>query len=122
VDKVSDTPRTDAAVVSAEYIRREMDYYTHKFVLADHMRDVEHELAEQKEQFRVLEDEMLVMMDERNAAVLDAERYRWLRERHWEDANMFVVSGGHSRVKLATNCPSGEFLDAAIDAAMKEMK
>jgi hypothetical protein len=26
-------------------------------------------LAEQKEQFRVLEDEMLVMMDERNAAV-----------------------------------------------------
>jgi hypothetical protein len=80
------------------------------------------ELAAQKEQFRVLEDEMLVMMDERNAAVKDAERYRWLRERHWEDANMFVVSGGHSRVKLATNCPSGEFLDAAIDAAMKEMK
>ena len=29
----------------------------------------ENELAEQKEQFRVLEDEMLVMMDERNAAV-----------------------------------------------------
>ena len=27
------------------------------------------ELAEQKEQFRVLQDEMLVMMDERNAAV-----------------------------------------------------
>jgi len=30
------------------------------------------ELAAQKEQFRVLTDEMLVMMDERNAAVLDA--------------------------------------------------
>jgi hypothetical protein len=30
-------------------------------------------LAEQKEQFRVLEDEMLVLGDERNAAVLDAK-------------------------------------------------
>ena len=69
MDKVSDTPRTDAAVVSAEYIRREMDYYKHKFVIADHMRYVERELAAQKEQFRVLQDEMLVMMDERNAAV-----------------------------------------------------
>ena len=29
----------------------------------------ENELAAQKEQYRVLEDEMLVMMDERNAAV-----------------------------------------------------
>jgi replicative DNA helicase len=45
VREMSDTPRTDAAVVSAEYIRREMDYYTHKFVIADHMRDVERELA-----------------------------------------------------------------------------
>jgi len=32
----------------------------------------EAELAAQKEQFRVLQDEMLVMMDERNAAVKDA--------------------------------------------------
>jgi len=47
---MSDTPRTDAAVVSAEYIRREMDYYTHKFVIADHMRDVERELAAAIEQ------------------------------------------------------------------------
>jgi hypothetical protein len=31
------------------------------------------ELAAQKEQYRVLTDEMLVMMDERNAAVLDAK-------------------------------------------------
>jgi NMD protein affecting ribosome stability and mRNA decay len=33
-------------------------------------------LAEQKEQMRVLEDEMLVMMDERNAAVSELEIYR----------------------------------------------
>ena len=42
---MSDTPRTDAAAVSREYIAREMDIYSHKFVLADHMRDVERELA-----------------------------------------------------------------------------
>jgi hypothetical protein len=34
---------------------------------------LERELAAQKEQFRVLEDEMLVLGDERNAAVLDAK-------------------------------------------------
>jgi len=33
----------------------------------------ENELAAQKEQFRVLTDEMLVMMDERNAAARDAK-------------------------------------------------
>lgn len=32
---MSDTPRTDAAAVSAEFIRREMDYYAHKFVLRE---------------------------------------------------------------------------------------
>ena len=43
---MSDTPRTDAASVSREYIEREMDRYTQKFVLADHMSDLERELAE----------------------------------------------------------------------------
>ena len=43
---MSDTPRTDAAAVSREYIEREMDRYTQKFVLADHMGELERELAE----------------------------------------------------------------------------
>ena len=43
---MSDTPRTDAASVSREYIEREMDRYTQKFVLAYHMSDLERELAE----------------------------------------------------------------------------
>ena len=34
------------------------------------------EIAAQKEQFRVLEDEMLVLGDERNAAVSELEIYR----------------------------------------------
>ena len=50
---MSDTPRTDAASVSREYIEREMDRYTQKFVLADHMSDLERELAEVKEQLRL---------------------------------------------------------------------
>lgn len=43
------TPRTDAAIVSAEYIRREMDYYQHKFILADYGRDLEREHAALRE-------------------------------------------------------------------------
>jgi len=117
---MSDTPMMDVVLKNLQYF--DENTQTQLQILYAQGCSLERKLAAQKEQFRVLEDEMLVMMDERNAAVKDAERYRWLRERHWEDANMFVVSGGHSRVKLATNCPSGEFLDAAIDAAMKEMK
>ncbi len=47
---MSNTPRTDAASVSREYIEREMDRYTQKFVLADHMSDLERELAETKKE------------------------------------------------------------------------
>ncbi|MGT2429291.1 hypothetical protein ACU4HD_12190 [Cupriavidus basilensis] len=48
----------------------------------------------------------------------DAARYRWLRERHWNESTLFVVAGHHSLVRLGTDCPSDERLDAAIDAAM----
>ena len=44
-----ETPRTDAAIVSAEYIRREMDYYKHKFILADYGRELEREHAALRE-------------------------------------------------------------------------
>lgn len=47
-----------------------------------------------------------------------AERYRWLRERNWNESALFVVQGHHSLVRLGTDCPSGERLDAAIDAAI----
>ena len=51
---MSDTPRTDAASVSREYIEREMDRYTQKFVLAGHMSDLERELAEAKRNYMEL--------------------------------------------------------------------
>lgn len=44
-EQESETPRTDAACVSREYIAREMDHYTQKFVLADFARQLERELA-----------------------------------------------------------------------------
>jgi len=96
---MSDTPRTDAAVVSAEYIRREMDYYEHKFILADHARQLERELT---------------------AALKDAERYRWLREEEdtiYPYAQVLVRRG----VRFS-NVLDGEGLDAAIDAAMTKEK
>ncbi|WP_143808775.1 hypothetical protein [Paraburkholderia susongensis] len=48
----------------------------------------------------------------------DAARYRWLREQHWNEATLFVVAGGQYVVRLGTDCPSRERLDAAIDEAM----
>ena len=84
MDKVSDTPRTDAEFTD--------DYYVSEFafkLLREFACDLERELtaqkeqlrlcnvdqfstaaelAAQKEQVRVLEDEMLVLGDERNAA------------------------------------------------------
>ncbi|MNT10544.1 hypothetical protein D3C72_1453820 [compost metagenome] len=52
----------------------------------------------------------------------DAKRYRWLRERHWNESTLFVVAGHHSLVRLGTDCPSDDRLDAAIDAAMSASK
>jgi len=157
MDKVIDTPRTDAVKSYEE--RCEMLHsdkiVTHAMCFAraseeaDELHSLceklEEELAAQKEQMRVLEEEMLVLGDERNAAVLDAkenmeianefkglmeqyrqraetaykqshidaERYRWLRS---EDAVCLFAA------TIDDGPINGEFLDAAVDAAMKEMK
>lgn len=50
---------------------------------------------------------------------LDAERYRWLRSQWWNDSSLFVVAGSKSHIRLGSDCPNHERLDAAIDAAMK---
>jgi len=80
------------------------------------------ELAEQKEQFRVLTDEMLVMMDERNAAQKYAERYRWLRAQSWSCSPLAVVTKPIEAIKLGYDCPSRNRLDALIDDSMREGK
>ena len=48
----------------------------------------------------------------------DAERYRWLRSQHWNESDMVVACHPKKSVKLGFDCPSGERLDHAIDAAM----
>ena|SRR5258708_3374605 len=48
----------------------------------------------------------------------DAERYRWLREQHWNEADIAVVCYPKKSVKLGFDCPSGQRLDEAIDAAI----
>ena len=67
MDKVSDTPRTNFVAHEtgdAEW-NRSMNRFGRMFA---HACILERELAAQKEQMRVLEEEMLVLGDERNAA------------------------------------------------------
>jgi len=51
---MSDTPRTDAASVSRAFIAREIDDYSHQFVLAGNMRELERELAAAKAEVEAL--------------------------------------------------------------------
>lgn len=56
---------------------------------------------------------------ERAAALeIDAERYRWLREQHWSESALAVVSDPKQNVRLGVYCPSGDLLDATIDALL----
>lgn len=56
----------------------------------------------------------------REALETDADRYRWLREQHWNEADVFVIAGSKSQVHLGTDCPRLDRLDAAIDAALSQ--
>lgn len=52
------------------------------------------------------------------AAVKDAERYRWLRIADWWLSPLCAISNPKEQAKLGSDCPSGDRLDAQIDAAM----
>jgi hypothetical protein len=60
---MSDTPRTDAASVSREFIAREMNVYSHKFVLAGPMRDLERELALAEAEIERLREAAMGVLD-----------------------------------------------------------
>ena len=47
----------------------------------------------------------------------DAERYRWLRIADWWRSPVCVIRNPKEQAKLGSDCPSGDRLDAAIDAA-----
>ena len=55
---------------------------------------------------------------ENKALRVDAERYRWLRTKNWQDGGLCVVTKARETVRLGTDCPSHDRLDAAIDAAL----
>lgn len=55
---------------------------------------------------------------ERDVLRRDAERYRWLRAQHWNTSPLCVVAEPKDAVKLGHCCPSGEYLDIAVDDAM----
>jgi hypothetical protein len=57
-----------------------------------------------------------------NKNAQDAERYRWLRQQHWDEADMFVIAGSKSQVRLGTDCPTLVRLDDAIDAALAKQQ
>ena len=60
--------------------------------------------------------------DRIDALQADAERYRWLRVQHWNDASMCVVTNPKHVVRLGTDCPTLARLDEAIDAARRLAK
>ena len=59
-----------------------------------------------------------VLLNHYRKAVVDAERYRKLRDHHWTDGGLVVTDV--DSVMLGSHCPYGERLDEAIDG-MKEM-
>lgn len=53
----------------------------------------------------------------------DAERYRYLREQHWNNGKLCVVHDVKKDIRyLGCDCPSLERLDAVIDAEIAASK
>ena len=50
----------------------------------------------------------------------DAERYRWLRSRHWSESDLCVVQNPSEAVKPGKVCPSEDNLDRLIDRAISK--
>jgi hypothetical protein len=63
---------------------------------------------------------VLVPVDQLRDLQADARRYRWLRERNWFDSDLCVLREPKRvltrGIGLGADCPSGDRLDAAIDA------
>ena len=55
---------------------------------------------------------------ENEALYKDAERYRWLRLADWWRSPICAIRNPKEQAKLGSDCPSGERLDEAVDAAM----
>ncbi|MGY2162166.1 hypothetical protein HX799_07535 [Pseudomonas tolaasii] len=56
--------------------------------------------------------------EELTALRKDAERYQWLRMADWWQSPICAIQNPKEQAKLGSDCPSGERLDEAVDAAM----
>lgn len=77
-----------------------------------------HEFGAAEEYYRAANPAAILALIAENAALRkDAERYRFLRQQHWNDSEFAVVCQPKKALKLGFDCPSKERLDAAIDKA-----
>ena len=67
---------------------------------------------------KTVEEVALELLAENETLRKDADRYRWLREQNWAISEMAVATYPKESIKLGYDCPFGDRLDSAIDAAM----
>ena len=70
--------------------------------------------------FALAIEQAVLQSPEVQALRKDAERYRRLRGMTWHSSPLCVVSTPKKSVRPGFDCPSGDRMDAAIDAAMEK--
>lgn len=85
----------------------------------EHFRELAEQSIEEAERFRA---GWIAEEAKSESLSLDASRYRFLREQHWNDSEIAVVCQPKKALKLGFDCPSKERLDSFIDAARVEIK
>ena len=95
-------------------------YRMHQQTETREMRDIKAEIAGLKTGYEAYEQVNAGLKAEVEALRKDAERYRWLRIADWWRSPMCVISNPKEQAKLGSDCPSGERLDAQIDAVMSK--
>lgn len=68
--------------------------------------------------YKAVLDERDQLKAENEALRKDAERYQWLRLADWWRSPICVIRNPKEQAKLGSDCPTGERLDSAVDAAM----
>ena len=79
------------------------------------IKDLESQLLQSKTELAEAKKEAL-------SAQRDQARYHWIRQQNWCDSDMCVVTKPRDNLKLGSYCPSLEFLDDAIDAAIASIQ
>ncbi|MFK3746328.1 hypothetical protein ACI2JG_24035 [Pseudomonas psychrophila] len=89
---------------------------TEYLVVAQERDQLKAEIAGLKTGYEAYEQVNAGLKVEVEALRKDAERYRWLRIADWWRSPVCVIRNPKEQAKLGSDCPSGDRLDAAIDA------